>query len=509
MTKVDRLIAAGLSFFSFVLCFIRYWYPGEAYFDEIYYPRSALEYLTGQPQFEWTHPPLTKLLIALSMLLFGGAHSPLGNSGWGWRFLNVVVGALTVYLLYAFARRITGSTRFATVAAVLLVFDGFHFVQSRIATPEITVAFFCLAILYAFYAYWERVLELPTPADVPAQKLTYLGVAAIAAGAIAGPLVTGVIAHQTHGGPALIGALVAFGVYGIGRVVLARPNALRELVLLTLACGLGAASKWNTLFDVILVLAFAAGIALLAKPRFRLPLDAFVSIVMGGTIAIYLIFYAPFFAMTKPVDFNNGNDLTGFMDLQNQMFTYHDVTVAGYKPHPYSSKWWEWPLLIQPVSYYYHDSRTGAAASDPHACCVSEIISLSNPVTWWSGIISIPLLGWLAWKRRNRAYALLFCAYFAQWLPWIASPRMLFAYHFFPNDAIILIADAIALQALWEWGERGSENRMEGVKTFAGCYLVATVCAFIYFYPVLAGDKIAWSIWDNRMWLHHWIIGPG
>ena len=36
----------------------------------------------------------------------------------------------------------------------MLLFDGFHFVQSRIATPEITVAFFSLATLYAFYRVW-------------------------------------------------------------------------------------------------------------------------------------------------------------------------------------------------------------------------------------------------------------------------------------------------------------------------------------------------------------------
>ena len=32
--------------------------------------------------------------------------------------------------------------------------DGFHYVQSRIATPEITVAFFSLLTLYAFYRLW-------------------------------------------------------------------------------------------------------------------------------------------------------------------------------------------------------------------------------------------------------------------------------------------------------------------------------------------------------------------
>ena len=508
MTRRDKLYAAGISVFSFLLCAIRYWFPGERYFDEIYYPKSALEYLQGQPQFEWTHPPLTKMLIALSMLLFGGAHG-LGDTGWGWRFLNVVVGALTVYLLYAFAKRLTHSTMFAAIASTLLVFDGFHFTQSRIATPEITVAFFSLAILYAFYCYFERVRALPAEPPPPGERALMLAAVSIALGALVGFGLAGAVFHQTHRAPLLIAVFVAFAVYALGRIFwLQRPNALRELLLLTLACGLGAASKWNNLFDLVLVLAFAFGMMVLPRPKWRLPFDAFATVVMAGTIAIYLAFYIPFFASARPVDFDNGHDLTGFMDLQGQMFTYHDVTVAGYKPHPYSSKWWEWPIMYQPIAYWYHDYRKPAQAADPHACCISEILALPNPVTWWPGLITIPLLGFWAFRERNRGYLLLFCAYFAQWLPWMTSPRMLFEYHFFPNDAIILLADTIALQHLWNWGQT-SEKRLEAVKTFTQCYMIAVAGMFVYFYPVLAGDFIPYATWYSRMWFPHWIIGPG
>ena len=57
-------------------------------------------------------------------------------------------------LLYVFAKRITGSTLFATIAALLLTFDGMHFVQSRIATPEGFVVFFATLAVYAFYRFW-------------------------------------------------------------------------------------------------------------------------------------------------------------------------------------------------------------------------------------------------------------------------------------------------------------------------------------------------------------------
>jgi dolichyl-phosphate-mannose--protein O-mannosyl transferase len=509
VTRKDTLTALGWSLLSLVLCGIRYWYPAQRYFDEVYYPRSAVEYLTWRPQYEWTHPPLTKLLIALSMLLFGGVHSPLGNTGYGWRFLNLVVGAAVVYLVYVFAKRITGSSAFASIAALLLVVDGFHFTQSRIATPEITVAFFALLILYAFSRYWDEIVEYPR-SNTPRWTLLAAGAAASAAiGAAVAFGLLGAVARQSFSAVLLMWAFTALALYAALRLRLRpRPAAQRWLWILAVACGLGAASKWNALFDLVIVFIFAFGIVLLPKPKWRLPLDAFAAVVLSTTIAIYLASYIPFFVTPHPASFEYGHDLSALMDLQNQMFTYHDVTVTHNAPHPYSSKWWEWPILYQPVAYWYQDMRTGLNARNPQACCVTEILSLPNPLTWWFGLLTIPLLGALAWVKRNRTYLLLFFAYFAQWLPWIASPRMLFEYHFFPNDAIIILADTIALQWLWERAQV-SDGHRQLAKWGIGAFLGAAIVLFVYFYPVLAADPITYAAWHDRMWFPHWIIGPG
>ena len=510
MTRKDYWYATGLSLLSFVLCAIGYWYPPEQYFDEVYYPRSAGEYLLWQPQYEWTHPPLTKLLIAFSMLLWGGMHSALGNTGYGWRFLNVVVGAATVFLLYVFAKHLTKSTAFAAIAGALLVLDGFHFTQSRIATPEITVAFFSLLILYAFSRYWDAMSQRTEQPSPPAKTLIAAAVAAILLGNVIAFAGIAALAHQSREAVFLMAAFCTLGIYAAVRLTLKpRPIALRWLLLLAIACGLGAASKWNDLFDLIIVCGFACAIVLLPRPKWRLPLDAFLSVVLSVTIALYLASYIPFFLTPHPASFEARNDLSGMMDLQYQMYTYHDVTLRSYKPHPYSSKWWEWPLLIQPVAYWYKDFRTGPAASVPSACCIAEIISLPNPATWWFGLLSIPFLGFLAWKERNRAYLLLFAAYFVQWLPWIASPRMLFEYHFFPNDAIILLADTIALKWIYDRATATSPEHEHLARYGIGVFLICTIAMFVYFYPVLAGDHITWADWSARMWFPHWIIGPG
>ncbi|MGH7757207.1 MAG: phospholipid carrier-dependent glycosyltransferase, partial [Vulcanimicrobiaceae bacterium] len=72
MTRVDYAIASGLTLVSFAIMFVNYWLPAEKIFDEIYYARAGAEYLKHIEIYEFTHPPLTKLIVALSMLLFGG-----------------------------------------------------------------------------------------------------------------------------------------------------------------------------------------------------------------------------------------------------------------------------------------------------------------------------------------------------------------------------------------------------------------------------------------------------
>ena len=51
----------------------------EAFFDEIYYVRSAKDYIEKREIFEQTHPPLGKLLMALGMMIFGFNPVTVGN----------------------------------------------------------------------------------------------------------------------------------------------------------------------------------------------------------------------------------------------------------------------------------------------------------------------------------------------------------------------------------------------------------------------------------------------
>jgi dolichyl-phosphate-mannose--protein O-mannosyl transferase len=612
MTRLDWVLAGAFTLASFIICIVWYQWPAEKIFDEIYYARAGEEYLKHVEIFEFTHPPLTKLIITGSMLLFGGLHG-LGDTAFGWRFLNIVIGALSVGVLYTFAKRLLGSTLFASLAAAMLLFDGFHFVQSRIATPEITVSFFALCTLYAFYRVWTASAARRAAAQdrTPRGWFAFgvvLAVGALVAAAVAtvlvnfGPntkgadlrtvswlvaflyvetifylfarwLVTGGrgrVSRLLGGSAAAAEPLPVVVSYADGsrlepaergRIALVLPEgerigpgsgggdalAVRHddeaerryerdgrllyrtpaatgtfvpagelhvdagterggsvglwLVLLALAGGALAASKWNGLFDFFVVwgcTALVVGQRFLRRPAlygnpFGMPLDVMVGLMFAVGGAIYALCYIPFFS--------NGHNFVDMVTLQREMYSYHANLKAT---HPYASSWYDWPLLTRPISYFYTEYLPYKVSHDPHACCVAEILALPNPFVWWFGLASVPIVAALAWIERNRGYALLIVAYVIQWLPWIGSPRIAFEYHFYPNLAMIVLCNAIVLQKVWHWRREGVDSRI--APALVGIYMAIVVAGFAYFYPVLAGVHVPWDVWHARMWINRWII---
>jgi len=123
-------------------------HQSKTYFDEIYFARTAKEHLDREYPFEWSHPPLGKLLIATGIVVFG--HDPFG-----WRIAGVLFAALMIIIVYLLAKRMFGSPRAGLIAAFLLTFDFMHFVEARIATGETFILFFIVCMFYFFYRYFR------------------------------------------------------------------------------------------------------------------------------------------------------------------------------------------------------------------------------------------------------------------------------------------------------------------------------------------------------------------
>lgn len=115
---------------------------GSLIFDEAYYVNAARTILgwavpPGAPYADAAvgldpnteHPPLGKVLIAGSMLVFG-------DNGLGWRLPSVIAGVAALIALY-FIVRITGRSRWLGVLAVFIFsLDTLGFVHSRIGTLD-------------------------------------------------------------------------------------------------------------------------------------------------------------------------------------------------------------------------------------------------------------------------------------------------------------------------------------------------------------------------------------
>ncbi len=492
----DAAVAAALGIASFILLFIRYWVPPGKIFDEVYFARAAEEYLQRRYIYENTHPPVTKLLITLSVIMFGGL--PNGDTSYGWRFLNVVAGALAVVICFYLAKRITRSTLFGAYAAVLFGLDGMHYAQSRIATPEAFVVCFSMLTLYAFCRYWDAVVEAPEqPIGHRGWKERGLeGIASLALGVI---IVLARFGHETLAARIVLLVIFSTCFYAAYRLWRERPPGAAWLLTFAFAAALLVASKWYGVMAygvAAVVVGYAAIRAWTARRASPFPIDLVAATVIGSVGIVYALAYIPHFIGLRDLQTLPPRPYTvsDVVAMQVNAFLYHDHLRAT---HPYASSWWTWPLDLRPLLYSAQYGGTG----NQDATTAAMIYSFPNPLLLWPGLISVPLVGVLAFLRRNRGYALVVLAYLLQWLPWMFSPRIAFLYHFYVDIPLIAICNTVMMQYILE--KMGSFDPKAARWIVAG-YLGLVALAFIYFFPILSSMTISQSAWLQRLWLPSW-----
>lgn len=137
--------------FLFVL--LRVWriaLPAETVFDEVYFPKMAHQYLTGETFFD-IHPPLGKLIIALGEMVFG-------NSQLGWRIMPLLAGIATIPVAYWASYQVFADKRAGFITAFLVAIDGLFIVYSRTGLMDGFLILFGLASFgYAFQFRRRRI----------------------------------------------------------------------------------------------------------------------------------------------------------------------------------------------------------------------------------------------------------------------------------------------------------------------------------------------------------------
>ncbi|MCY9692739.1 glycosyltransferase family 39 protein [Paenibacillus alginolyticus] len=425
-------------------------YMNGSYFDEIYHARTAYEHLHQIEPYESTHPPLGKVLMSIGIYVFG-------LNPFGWRIIGTLFGVGMIPIMYVFAKRMFGRSEYAFIAAFLLTFDFMHFAQTRIATIDVYGVFFIMLMFYFMYRY----TTLSFYREKLWTTLIPLGLSGLFFGIGAASKWIVIYGGAGLAVLLLLSLLERFGEYRFARNLLRKveiepPLSEPEHTRLQLVEKLFVRNTLLTLLWCVLT---------------------FIIIPLG----VYTLSYIPFMMVPGP-----GHNLKDVVTYQVHMYKYHKDLVAT---HPFSSPWWEWPMMLRPIWYYQ-------AKLMPQGM-LSSIVSFGNPLVWWPGFIAVILSFYVAVTRKDKRLRMLLIAYCSQYLPWILVPRLTFIYHYFAMVPFLVL---ILTYYIKEYLEEGPLHK----KRWVYGYLIAVFVLFVLFYPILSGMIIPSKYSFFLRWLPGW-----
>ena len=227
------------------------------------------------------------------------------------------------------------------------------------------------------------------------------------------------------------------------------------------AFGLAIASKWSAIYTI--------PILFVSHFVFKKKLSVSYVLFIIIPIAVYIVSYS--------VMFSTGHTWDQFIEVQKQMWWYHTNLVAE---HPYTSPAWSWPLLLRPIYLYDGQIIDGL---------VARIYAFGNPLVFWFGLFSVIMSFIVSAVERNKKLGFVVFSYLVFFLPWIASPRIMFLYHYLPSIPFLCIASAFILRRF-----------PKAIPYF----VFSSFILFIYFYPHWTGIRIPVWLDESYYWLSSW-----
>ena len=299
-----------------------YTFRNGTYFDEIYFPRTAMEMIRQIWPYEITHPPLGKAIISLGIRIFG-------MTPFGWRFMGVLFGVLMLPVLYVFLKKMFGSTAASACGTTVFAFDFMHFVQTRLATIDTYAVFFTL-MMYLFMYFWLEEKD-------GKKRLLWLGLSGLGFGLGAASKWVCLYAGA--------GLAVIWALYWVERFLREKKGAFYDFLENLLWCIL--------FFVAIPVLIYGASYYSYAPSQ--------------GITGAFRIFRGDYWKLVY--------------DNQVYMWNYHSDLVAT---HPYSSKWYQWLLDLRPILYYLEhfdgDMKSAFAAFSNPLVCWGGLLAMGGMV---------------------------------------------------------------------------------------------------------------------------------
>jgi dolichyl-phosphate-mannose-protein mannosyltransferase len=189
------------------------------------------------------------------------------------------------------------------------------------------------------------------------------------------------------------------------------------------------------------------------------------------------------------VPFLKDRTIVDIWGIQAYNLSYHATTT---QTHGYTSRWWTWPLLLRPISFYFHAENWNT----PAATC-ETILAIGNPVLFWTIPVAVFFLAMEFFKKQSRVHGIVLLGFLAQWLTFALGSRMQFFHYIYQAMPFVVMAVALLLSEIRTWGRGG--------RIFVVVYLIAVAAMFVYWYPLLIGMTISREFFYQHMWFPRWI----
>jgi dolichyl-phosphate-mannose-protein mannosyltransferase len=426
-------------------------YMSKMYFDEVYFARSAENYVNHQIPDERTHPPLGKLIQAMGVAVFG-------ETPFGWRIMGVVFATLIIPLMYLLGKKLFGTWIGGFSAAFLIAFDFMHFTMARIGTVDTYVVFFSLLSQLFFLIYFMKVVN-------SGWKTSVL------------PLFLAVV----------------FFALGFSTKWFVLWSALGLLALLVAIRLKDLKKQKGSLIDKY--------VAFFDHPFWMLL--GFIGVVA----IIYFVTYIP--------DMLAGDSFPTIINLQFAMFNFHSGTVTDPASAPWWSwpfmfrldgvtvpRWFDISYLPNSVV------STITVLGNPAVWWIGFALML---VLTERAIHGRELLANL-WRRISKSSVhhrisiraegwdlpaiFIVVVFFFSWLPYVFIGRATYIYHFYLSVPLLCLAITYFINKYWN-------TRKGKVATLA--VFAAAVAMFVIFYPVISGAPTSTVYVHNYLkWFPSW-----
>ena len=496
--------------------FLRFWQlgrPNQLVFDETYYVKQGYSFLQygyerrvssniktpdalftrGTPNVFGTtpdlvvHPPIGKWTIAVGEQIFGA------TSSFGWRFSVALLGTLSILMIGRCARRLFGSTLLGTIAAILLAFDGQHFVHSRTSLLDLVLMF------WAFAAFCALLIDRDHSREVLARKVGARQET---------PSQRGDDQASTRNKAMTFGPWLGW-----------RPWRWVAGICLGLATG----TKWSGLFFLVafglMSVLWDMGARRAAGVRRwwwgAIVLDGLYAglLTVSLTVAVYFASWAGWFASSDAYDrqWAATHPATSFKwvpDSVRSLWQYHQEMysfhVSVTSAHPYETNPWSWLVQGRPTSFYYEGPKLGQEGCLV-AQCSKAITSIGTPTLWWGATIAIFVLLFMWALRRDWRAGAILAGIAGGYLPWFNyQHRTIFSFYEVAFVPFVVLAVTYVL-GLGIGGPVVSPRRRQIGLFAAGVFVIASVACFAFFYPIYTAQVIPYSQWQLRMWLPSWV----